>query len=238
MPMRRPGEDVGRGRRQHDLAEVLGAVQPDHGGDVAVVLRDVADADRGVDDDRPDRGDEDHEDRRGLAVAESGQRERQPGQRRHGAQHLEDRVEAAHRPDRLADQHAERDADARRRARSRAPRAAGWPSRCQNRPLSSPPRSIERVDDQLPACRSSTLEGGGRVAAGPRASSSQTTSRSAMHDQRRQHARRDRGRVARGASARERAGAPVRSVEHCALTAGRRQQRLPCRILVQRCVHG
>ena len=35
----------------------------------------------------------------GLAVAEGGQRDRQPGERRHGAQHLEDRVEAAHRPD-------------------------------------------------------------------------------------------------------------------------------------------
>jgi hypothetical protein len=44
--------------------------------DVAVILRDVADADGGVDDHRPDRGDEDHEDRRGLlsrkAASESG----------------------------------------------------------------------------------------------------------------------------------------------------------------------
>ena len=40
------GEDVGRGGRQHDLEEVLDAVQADHLGDVAVVLGDVADADR------------------------------------------------------------------------------------------------------------------------------------------------------------------------------------------------
>ncbi len=39
-------------------------VEPQHGRDVAVVLRDVADADCGVDQDRPDRGDEDDEERR------------------------------------------------------------------------------------------------------------------------------------------------------------------------------
>ena len=42
--------------------------------------------------------------------------DRQPGQRRHRAQHLEDRVEPAHRPDRLADERAEQDADDRREA--------------------------------------------------------------------------------------------------------------------------
>ena len=47
----------------------------------------------------------------GCAVAEGRQRDRQPGQRRHGAQHLEDRVEPAHGPDRLADDGAEQDAD-------------------------------------------------------------------------------------------------------------------------------
>ena len=111
MPIRESGEDVGRGRRDHDLPEELELVEPQHGRDVAVVLRDVADADGGVDDDRPDRGDEDHEDRRGLAVAEGGKRDRQPGQRRDGAQHLEDRVETAHGPNRLADDGAEHDAD-------------------------------------------------------------------------------------------------------------------------------
>ena len=81
--------------------------------DVAVVLRDVAHADRGVDDHRPDRGDEDHEDRRGMAVAERRERQRQPGERRHGAQDLEHRIEAAHRPDRLADERAQQHADDR-----------------------------------------------------------------------------------------------------------------------------
>ena len=61
-------------------------------------------------------GDEDHEDRRRAGIAESGERQRQPGERRHGAQDLEHRVKAAHRPDRLADQRAERHADDRRQA--------------------------------------------------------------------------------------------------------------------------
>src|SRR5262245_27794378 len=57
------GEDVGRRRGDHDLAEKLQRIELHHGSHVAIVLRDVADANGGVDDDRPDRGDEDHEDR-------------------------------------------------------------------------------------------------------------------------------------------------------------------------------
>ena len=94
------GEDVGRRRRHHDLAEELERIEPQHGGDVAIVLRDVADADRGVDDDRPDRGDEDHEDRRRLAVAE--RRERQAAARRAAARCAapgrSDRARASPRP--------------------------------------------------------------------------------------------------------------------------------------------
>src|SRR4051812_18018774 len=86
-------------------------VEPEHSRDIAVVLRNVADADRGIDDDRPYRRDEDHEDRRWLAVAECRQRYRQPGERRDRAQDLEDRIEAAHRPDGLSDDGAEHDAD-------------------------------------------------------------------------------------------------------------------------------
>src|SRR6476659_808680 len=73
-----PGEDIGGGRRHHDLPEELEVIEPQHLRHVAVVLRNVADTDRGVDDDWPDRGDEDDEDRGGLAVAEGGERERQP----------------------------------------------------------------------------------------------------------------------------------------------------------------
>ncbi|MGY3109399.1 hypothetical protein ACVWW7_006026 [Bradyrhizobium sp. LM6.9] len=106
----KPREDVGRGGRDHDLGEELERIELHHRGDVAVVLRDVADADRGVDDDRPDRGDENDEDRGGLAVAERRERQRQPGQRRNRAQDLKQRIEPAHGPDRLADQDAERNA--------------------------------------------------------------------------------------------------------------------------------
>ena len=178
MPMRRPGEDVGRRRRDHDLPEELEVIEPQHLRDVAVVLRDVADADRGVDDDRPDRGDEDHEDRRRLAVAEGGERERQPGERRHRAQHLEDRIEPAHRPDRLADQRAERDADEARRAHSRARRAAGWPSRCQNRPCLRPPRSKNgsTISSQVSLTRPSTAAAASRPACGTAAPRPASTS--------------------------------------------------------------
>src|SRR3954463_7078867 len=58
-----PGEDIGGRRRDHDLPEELEMIEPQHLRHVAVVLRNVADTDRGVDDDRPDRGDEDDEDR-------------------------------------------------------------------------------------------------------------------------------------------------------------------------------
>ena len=179
MPMRKPGEDVGRGRRHHDLEEELELVEPQHRRDVAVVLRDVADADRGVDDDRPDRRDEDHEDRRRLAVAERRERERQPGERRHGAQHLEDRIEPAHRPGRLADQRAERDAGDRRRAHSRSATRCRLADRCQNRPLSMPPRSKNgsTISSQVSL---STRDGGGSVAPALRHSSSQTSRMSAI----------------------------------------------------------
>src|SRR5438477_4405679 len=53
------GEDVGRSRRHHDAPEELGLVEPQDARDVAIVLRDVADAHGGVDDHRPDRRDED-----------------------------------------------------------------------------------------------------------------------------------------------------------------------------------
>src|SRR6266540_4021262 len=59
-----PGEDVGRRRRHHDLPEEFEMIEPEDLRDIAVILRNVADTDRGVDDDRPDRGDEDDENRR------------------------------------------------------------------------------------------------------------------------------------------------------------------------------
>src|SRR3954462_12976789 len=71
-----PSEDVGRGRRNHDLPEELEVIEPKHLRDVAIILRDVADADCGIDDDRPDRRDENYEDRRWLAVAKGSKRKR------------------------------------------------------------------------------------------------------------------------------------------------------------------
>src|ERR1019366_2409368 len=49
-----PGEDVGRGGRDHDLGEELERVETEHFCNVTVILRNIADPDSGVDDDRPD----------------------------------------------------------------------------------------------------------------------------------------------------------------------------------------
>src|SRR5262249_48680407 len=50
-PDAQAGEDIGRRRRDHDLVEELEMVEPQNGGDIAIILRNVADADRGIDDD-------------------------------------------------------------------------------------------------------------------------------------------------------------------------------------------
>ena len=91
----------------------------------------------------------------GLAVAERGERDREPGKRRDGAQHLEDRVKPAHRPNALADER--RRARCRRSppARSRARRAAAMVRTRQPRPISCGPltkngsRIRSRASDQI-----------------------------------------------------------------------------------------
>jgi hypothetical protein len=74
----------------------------------------------------------------GLAVAERREREWQPGQRRHGAQDLEDRIEPAHRPDRLADERAEHDTTTAARPKPIATRCSDVSTR-QPRPMSCQP---------------------------------------------------------------------------------------------------
>ncbi len=84
-----------------------------------------------------------------MAVLEAGQRQRQPGQRRHRAQHLEQRIEAAHGPVRLADQHAQGDAgDHRQQVADRDPFEAGQQLPGQADVVAAV--VVEGVDDQLP----------------------------------------------------------------------------------------
>ena len=73
-------------------------------------------AERGVDQHRPDRADEDHEDRGDGAVLDGVERERHPGERRHRLQDLDEGIERAIDQRRHADQEAERHGHQRRQA--------------------------------------------------------------------------------------------------------------------------
>ena len=57
------GEHIGDCGRNHDVADVIALAQPQHASHIRVILRNFADAHGRIDDDRPDRRDEDHEDR-------------------------------------------------------------------------------------------------------------------------------------------------------------------------------
>ena len=85
----------------------------------------------------------------GLRIEERGQRQWQPGKRRHRAQDLEHRIQAAHRPDRLPDQRAEQHADDCGEAKAVRRRAAATPARARPSPMSCEPLIEERIDDQV-----------------------------------------------------------------------------------------
>ena len=77
----------------------------------------------------------------GCAVAEGRQRQRQPGQRRHGAQHLEDRIEPAHGPDATVPTSSPSAMPTTAASAKPSATRCRLASRCQNSPLSRPPRS-------------------------------------------------------------------------------------------------
>ena len=79
--------------------------------DVEPFLAHAGDAERGVDQHRPERADEDHEDRREAGILDGVERERHPGERRDRLQHLDERIERAAHQRRHADQEADRDRD-------------------------------------------------------------------------------------------------------------------------------
>src|SRR5258706_2342806 len=64
------GQHVGQHRGKEDPGEDLPLGEVQHARHVEVILRNLAHADRGVDDHRPQRADEDHVDRRGIGRLE------------------------------------------------------------------------------------------------------------------------------------------------------------------------
>jgi hypothetical protein len=84
----------------------------------------------------------------GALSPEGGERDGQPGQRWHGAQHLEDRVEAAHGPLAQSDQRAKRHADD-----GREPEADGDALQAREHAPAQPdvlrPEHEPRIDDQV-----------------------------------------------------------------------------------------
>src|SRR5574341_421065 len=105
------GDHVGQHRGEQDLGEHLPFGEVQHARDVQVVLRDLAHADRGVDDHRPQAADENDVDGRWIGGLDDEKADRQPRARRHGLEQRDDRRRHAAREPPAADHEAERDAD-------------------------------------------------------------------------------------------------------------------------------
>src|SRR5690606_33468288 len=100
------GKDIGRCRGQHYLPEIFETVKTNHPRHIAIIFRDISHPHGRVDDDGPDRRYKDNEDGRGMAVLKTREGKRQPSQRWHCAQHLENRIKHTKRLVRLSDQHS------------------------------------------------------------------------------------------------------------------------------------
>ena len=118
-------------------------------GDVEPFAADAGDAEGGVDQHRPDRADEDDEDRGEAGVLDGVERERHPGQRRDRLENLDERIERALEQRRHADQEAGRDRHQRRE------QEAGDDARQRIGELDADalvvrPHVVERVGEVLP----------------------------------------------------------------------------------------
>src|SRR5258706_2672304 len=114
------GDHVRQHRREQDLGEHLPLGEVQHPRHVEVVLRDLAHADRGVDDHRPEAADEDDVDRRRVCRLEHEQADGQPCERRNRFQQSNDGRGHAGEEAEAADDEAERNADQRRHAEADA----------------------------------------------------------------------------------------------------------------------
>ena len=84
-----------------------------------------------------------------MTIAKRCERQRQPRERRNGSQHLKQRIERAHRPHAVADEHADRNADDRR---ERVAERDALEAREQmpEQSLVDAAVVVERIDDQFP----------------------------------------------------------------------------------------
>src|SRR5712692_1056098 len=110
------GDHVGEHRRKKDLPEHYPLRKIENPRHVEIVLRDVAHADRGVHDHRPQAADEDDVDRGGVGGLEHHQADRQPGERRDRPENTDDRRRHVGEKTEASQHEAERDADERRHA--------------------------------------------------------------------------------------------------------------------------
>src|SRR3989344_4112117 len=105
------GEDGGRRCGQDHLDGGAPLRDLERARHVEPVAPHAGHAEGRVDQHRPDRADEDHEDARGGRVLDGVERQRHPRQRRDGLEHLDERVERAVHQGRHADGKAQRDGD-------------------------------------------------------------------------------------------------------------------------------
>ena len=124
-------DDLRQRRREHHLQEQLRARDAEVLRRAQVALLDGVHARGGLHDHREHRGDEDQEDRRGVADAEPEDGDRNPGDRRDRPQDLEQRVQRDEGAVHPAHPQAERNA----RAPPRAPKPA--PTRISDAPMCS-----------------------------------------------------------------------------------------------------
>src|SRR5712692_2533516 len=107
------GDHVRQHRRKKDLPEHRPLRKIENPRDVEIVLRNVAHADRGVHDHRPQAADEDDVDRGGVGGLEHHQADRQPGERRDRPENTDDRRRHVGEKTEASQHEAERDADER-----------------------------------------------------------------------------------------------------------------------------
>src|SRR6266705_4639012 len=159
------GDHVRKHGREKDLPKHRPLRKIEDPRDVEIVLRDVAHADRGVDDHRPQGADEDDVDRRGVGGLEHHQADRQPGERRHRLQDADDRRRHVGEEAKTPEHETERDADERRHPET----DADPPERGEHVPayaLVVRPFPVERIAEHLERGMPSRL-GIGQPAAGP-----------------------------------------------------------------------
>jgi hypothetical protein len=113
------------------------------------LLAHGSDTEGGIEQHRPDRADEDHEDRRQAGVLDGVERERHPGERRNGFENLDERIERAADQGRHPDQEAQGNGDDDRKQITE-PNACDRITELDAEPLVVRAVIVERLLDVLP----------------------------------------------------------------------------------------